>query len=124
MNAAIGSGLRSKLRQDRSVEVALLEVRSTLASSSWVCAPRADRLPQTLRVTTAGRSACSACSRADQRLDRVRAEPRAGSEEHVVGVDSVARDRPDIRPGLFVNMICLGFELADRRQRLDKAGVR
>jgi len=24
----------------------------------------------------------------------------------------------------FVNMICLGFELVDRRPRLDKAGVR
>src|SRR5262249_19687067 len=36
-------------------------VRSTLASTACVSAPRADRLPpQTLRVTTAGRRACSA----------------------------------------------------------------
>ena len=36
-------------------------VRTTLASTCWVSAPRRVRLPpQTLRVTTAGRMACSA----------------------------------------------------------------
>ena len=39
-------------------------------------------------------------SRADQRLDRVCAEPRARSQEQVVGVDSIARDRPSGRLGL------------------------
>jgi hypothetical protein len=33
-------------------------------------------------------------SRADQRLNRVWAEPRAGSQEHQVSADSIARDRP------------------------------
>ena len=36
-------------------------VRSTLVRTCWVAAPRAERLPpQTLRLTTAGRRACSA----------------------------------------------------------------
>jgi hypothetical protein len=39
-------------------------------------------------------------SRADQRLDRVWAESRAWSQEHVVSVDSIARDRPPVRLGL------------------------
>ena len=34
---------------------------------------------------------------ADQRFDFVRAKPRAGSQEHVVSPDSIARDRPSLR---------------------------
>src|SRR5688572_2520260 len=47
-------------------------------------------------------------SRADQRLDRVWAEPRAGSQEHVVAsILSRAIALTSVRVS-FVNMICLG----------------
>jgi hypothetical protein len=39
-------------------------------------------------------------SRADQRLDRVWAEPRAGSQEHEVPADSIALGHPSLRRGL------------------------
>ena len=38
-------------------------------------------------------------SRADHRLDFVRAKPRAGSQQHVVSVDSIAHGRPSLRLG-------------------------
>ena len=38
-------------------------------------------------------------SRADERFDRVWAEPRAGSQEHAVSADFIPRDRPLTPPG-------------------------
>ena len=63
-------------------------------------------------------------SRADQRLDRVWAESGPWSQEHVVSVDSIAAIALPSVWASFVRMICLGFELAGRRQHLDNAGVR
>jgi hypothetical protein len=48
-------------------------------------------------------------SGADQRLDRVRAKPRAGSEKHVVSADSIAGDRLQRRPGLRLEHDLSGF---------------
>jgi hypothetical protein len=64
-------------------------------------------------------------SRADQQLDRVRAESGPWSQEHVVGVDSIARDRPHPRPGLLRehDLSGIGTRPIDANI-LNKAGVR
>ena len=57
-----GSGAHSiVVINERGSRLRWRAVRTTLASTCWVSAPRRVRLPpQTLRVTTAGRMACSA----------------------------------------------------------------
>jgi hypothetical protein len=48
-------------RNDRVSNARLLKVAKTLPRISWACPPEAVRLPpKTLRLTTAGRTACSA----------------------------------------------------------------
>jgi len=47
-----------------------------------------------------------------------------GSQEHEVSAESIAHDRPQFVWAAVVRMICQGFEVADRRQDFDNAGVR